>query len=233
MAVPLPSVIYSCLDPRQAPAVDGGREAGGSPDPGPAGPGHVGSPSCKLAEELALRGRNVPRRGPQHIRRPGDPPQPGREGQDGEPVYFGTGRPQESHTEHFTTNLRDPWQPTASLASALRLGSRGRLWKELEGVEEECGALRGVFEPPSPVDRCGPRGVRRRRARGARPGTAPPSRNSLAAGGAQYPPQRGHRATLTRSVGQVRGAAEGLLSRGDSSCKGPEAGGSVVREKRG
>lgn len=188
--------------PKTGPAVDGGREAGGSPDPGPLAQG-TGQPILQAGRRAGFAWPEGPAPGaPAHL-------QPRAGGAGGEPVYFGTGRPQKSHTEHFTTNLRDPRQPTASLASSLRLGPRGRLWKELEGVEEECGALRGVLSLLPPWTRCGPRGVRGWRARGARPGTAPPSRSSVAAGGAQYPPQRGHRATLTRSVGQARGAAGG------------------------
>lgn len=128
------------------------------PDPGPHQAGSHGSLLGKLVgRSRLLCGLNVPLQGPRETE-PGpsisagqrSPLQPGWEKQDGECVYFGTSQPQKSHTEHFTSNLQDPWQPTASWLPPSALGLVAVCGRDQnKGVEEECRAQREIPEPPS------------------------------------------------------------------------------------
>lgn len=232
-----------------------------SPDPGPGGPVHVGSPSWQSGRmSWLLCGRNVPRRGPretragpQHIRRP-----------EGSAAARGRGRmgslsilapaSLRKATQHISPQTckthgskQPPWLPPSDLDLVAVCGR-----DQKKGAEEECRALRGILEPPffcllPPVDLlwatwCAALESRRNK------NTAPASRRSQAEGGSSVTaPVRPSRHTLTSSVklrcgmllvvktektGDLSGE-EDILSRGNSSCKGPEAGGSVVRETKG
>lgn len=88
--------------------------------------GHVASTSC-------TRGQGKPELDPAHPQGRGTG-----EARGAKCVSFVANQPQKSHTEHFTANVPDPWQRTASLPSSLWLG-RSRPSAEEAGTKGAAG----------------------------------------------------------------------------------------------